>query len=61
VMPRREVVIAWFQGFVLVGLPIWVVAVLLDWPSISFLGSILIGGLVFIARFVQIERKAGHL
>ncbi len=60
-MPRREVVAAWIQGFVLVSMPIIAIATVLEWPAISFLGAVLAGGLVFIARFLQIERKAGHL
>jgi len=58
-MPRREVVIAWLRG-VLVGAPIVVVVTLLDWPAISFLGAVLVAGLVYAVGLDRVERDARH-
>jgi hypothetical protein len=56
-MPRRELVFAWIAGF-FAGLPVVVLGSLFDWPAISFLGALLVSGVIFFAVFDRVERNA---
>jgi hypothetical protein len=55
----RETLIPAVAGF-LAGLPVIVLATLLDWPAVSFFGAMLVAGAVFIALFDRAERRAGR-
>ena len=49
--------ISWIAGF-LASAPIIVLGTLLDWPAISFLGAMVLFGVVFFATFDRIEPGA---
>lgn len=58
-MTRRMLVISWIAGF-LASAPVVVLGTLLDWPAISFLGAVLLFGVVFFATLDRMERGAGR-
>ena len=57
-MPQRHMVVAWIAGF-LAGAPVVVFGTLFDWPAISFLGAMLLFGVVFFAVVDRMERGSG--
>lgn len=55
-MSHRNLIVAWTAGF-LVAAPVVVLGTLFDWPAISFLGAVLVFGIVFFALFDRMEWK----
>jgi hypothetical protein len=58
-MSRRALLISWIAGF-LAAAPVIVLGTLLSWPAISFLGAMLLFGVVFFATLDRFERGGGR-
>jgi hypothetical protein len=58
-MSRRALVISWIAGF-LAGAPVIALGTLFGWPAISFLGAMLLFGVVCFATLDRMERGSSR-